>query len=210
VRWPVGVVDVVFGSDPVEIAAARAAALGFDHIDVVASWPGDIAALPLPVGDRIALPSPRAGCSHPAPPAGEGMWDRAVAAYRRCPGIRVEPWGGSICGSIEATLALLDAVPGARLLVDVGHVVAWGEDPVALLPWADHIQLRQARAGDVQVHPDDGGDVDVAGILAALRDLDYGGLLSIEYFDLPDWGWRNPDPVGCALAMAGTVRALLR
>jgi hypothetical protein len=207
--WPLGVVDVVFAPEAVEAAAGRAAALRFDHLDITDAWSGDPAALPIAIGDRMAFPSPRPHCSHPAPPAGEGVWDRAVAAYRRCPGVRIEPWGDSICGSIEGVRALLEAVPGARLLVDVGHVVAWGEDPVELLPWADHVQLRQARRNEVQVHPDESGDVDVAAVLAALARLDYQGRLSVEYFDLPEHGWGLPDPVECAVAFASRVRPML-
>src|SRR5258706_525026 len=79
------------------------------------------------------FPSPRTGCSTPAPPDEPGMWDRAVRAYRRRPGMRVEPWGGSIVNTIERCRALVDEVPGLRLLVDTGHVAGWGEDPCALL-----------------------------------------------------------------------------
>jgi sugar phosphate isomerase/epimerase len=122
----------------------------------------------------------------------------------------LEPWGGSICNSIERVHALLDAVPGLRLLVDTGHVATWGEDPAELLPWADHVQLRQASEGDAQRHPDEGGDVDFAAIFRRLDDLDYGGLLSIEYFNLPDYGWPLDDPVGHAVALAEQVRPMLR
>src|SRR2546421_9077691 len=183
VRRGIGVVHVVFAPDPVTVAAERAAALGFEHIDVLATVTDEIA---LPIGDRIAPAAPQAGCSTPAPPlpmdaaAADRLWDRAVAAYRRAPGMLLEPWGGSICDSVERVRAMLDAVPGLRLLVDTGHVAAWGEDPVELLPFADHVQLRQARRGEVQVHPDDGGDVDFAAVVARLRACDYTGLLSVE------------------------------
>jgi hypothetical protein len=42
-----------------------------------------------------------------------------------------------------------------------------------------------------------------------LREVDYRGLLTIEYFDLPDYGWPLDDPVGHAVALAGEVRPLL-
>ena len=48
------------------------------------------------------------------------------------------------------------------------------------------MQLRQAAPGKTQLHADDGGDVDFAAVLAELDRLDYQGLISIEYFDLPD------------------------
>ena len=203
-RYPLGVVDVVFAPLAPPDAARRARDLGFAHLDVPWDWEGELA---VPVGDRVAHPSPRPHCSCPAPPAGEGMWERAVAAYRRTPGMRMEPWPGSIVSSVDAVRAMLDEVEGLRLLVDTGHVATWGEDPVALLPWADHVQLRQARAGVPQALE---GDVDFAAVFGALDRLDYRGLLSIEYFDLPEMGWPLADPVGHAVALAEQVRPLLR
>jgi len=198
------VVDVVFAPMPVPDAARLASELGFEHIDVDAGWDGELA---LPVGDRMAHPSPRPGCSVPAPPAAEGMWDRAVAAYRRNPGARIEPWGGSICNTVEKVRAFLDEVPGLRLLVDTGHVANWGEDPVELLPWADHVQLRQARRGVAQALE---GDVDFRRVFDRLEQVGYKGRLSVEYFDLPDMGWALDDPVACACALADHVRPLLK
>jgi sugar phosphate isomerase/epimerase len=213
VRRGLGVVHIVFAPDPVGIAAQRAAALGFDHIDVLAGVPDDLA---LPVGDRIAPGSPQEGCSTGAPARPEfdgdadALWDRAVAAYRRTPRLLLEPWGGSICNSIERVHAMLAAVPELRLLVDTGHVAGWGEDPVELLRWAGHVQLRQAVKGNVQRHPDEGGDVDFVAVIRRLDEVDYRGLLSVEYFDLPEYGWPLADPVGHAVALADHVRPLLR
>jgi sugar phosphate isomerase/epimerase len=200
--FPLGVVDVVFAPASVPDAARRASDLGFSHIDVSAEWSGDLA---LPVGDRISFPSPRPRCSSPAPRQGKGMWERAVAAYRGAPGARLEPWPGSIVSSIAAVKALLDEVPGLRLCLDTGHVAHWGEDPVELLPWADHVQLRQATE-DVPQALD--GDVDFAAVFRRLAELDYRGLVSVEYFDLPDMGWGLDDPVAYAAALAEQVRPL--
>jgi sugar phosphate isomerase/epimerase len=212
VRRGIGVVHVAFAPDPPTVAAQRAAALGFDHIDVLATVTDDLA---LPVGDRIAPTSPQAGCSTPAPtrPPDDGdadrLWDRAVAAYRRAPGMLLEPWGGSICNSIERVHAMVNDVPGLRLVVDTGHVAGWGEDPVDLLPWADHVQLRQACKGQIQRHPDEGGDVDFAAVIRRLDELEYRGLMSVEYFDLADYGWPLDDPVGHSVALAEHVRSFL-
>lgn len=201
--FPLGVVDVVFRPRPMPDAAVRAAELGFDHLDVPWDWVGELA---LPVGDRMAHPSPRPHCSCPAPAEADGMWDRAVRAYRRTPGLRLEPWPGSIVDSVEKVKAMLAEVPGLRLLVDTGHVANWGEDPVELLPWADHVQLRQARKGVAQTLE---GDVDFARVIARLERLGYGGLLSIEYFNLPEYGWPLADPEAYAVELANLVRPLL-
>jgi sugar phosphate isomerase/epimerase len=204
VPFPLGVVDVVFRPRTVPEAATRAAELGFAHIDVSWDWDGPLA---LPVGDRVAHPSPRPGCSCPAPAEGEGMWERAVRAYRRNPGVRMEPWPGSIVDSVAKVKAMLAEVPGLRLLVDTGHVACWGEDPVELLPWADHVQLRQARRGVAQTLD---GDVDFPQVIARLTELEYRGRLSVEYFDLPEYGWPLADPEAHAVELAGMVRPLLR
>jgi hypothetical protein len=202
-RFPLGVVYITFGALPLVEAGARARELGFDHIDAPAAWQGE---LPLPIGDRISSGAPLAGCSCPSLPPGEGNWERMVRAYRRTPGAILEPWAGSIVGSIEAVRAMLDEVPSLRLLVDTGHVACWGEDPVELLPFAAHVQLRQAHKGVNQALE---GDVDFARVIARLDELDYGGLLSIEYFDLPAMGWPLDDPVGHAVALAAQIRRLL-
>src|SRR5437773_36951 len=104
VRRGIGVVHVTFAPDSAAIAAQRAATLGFDHIDVLAPVTDDLV---LPIGDRISPASLQPGCSTPAPPRpddggdADRLWDRVVAAYRRTPGAVLEPWGGSICNSIE-------------------------------------------------------------------------------------------------------------
>jgi sugar phosphate isomerase/epimerase len=119
--------------------------------------------------------------------------------------MRMEPWPGSIVSSVAAVKAMLAEVPGLRLCVDTGHVANWGEDPVELLPWAGHVQLRQAAQGVPQALE---GDVDFAAVFHCLEELDYGGLVSVEYFDLPDMGWGLDDPVGHAVALAAQLRPL--
>ena len=141
---------------------------------------------------------------------GEDRFDEAVALFSQHPGARLEPGPRSVADSVAKIEALVAAVPGLRLTVDTGHVAAWGEDPVRLLYLADHVQLRQAAQGRPQLHPDVGGDVDFVAVLHELERLDYRGLLSVEYFDLPDYGWPLDDPVGHAVAMQAHMRALMR
>src|SRR3954452_25415286 len=191
-RRSLGVVHIVFAPDPAAIAAPRAAALGFEHIDVLADVDAPLA---LPVADRISPGRAQPGCSTPAPArpadeaAADALWNKAVAWYRDAPGMLLEPWGGSICNSVERVKAMLDAVPGLRLLVDTGHVAGWGEDPVELLPFAGHGPRRQATKGQEQPHADDGGDVDFGALLSRLDELEYEGLMIVEYFDSPEYGW---------------------
>jgi sugar phosphate isomerase/epimerase len=138
------------------------------------------------------------------------MWDRTVRWFRAAPGAILEPWAGATVCSAETIRAIQREVPGLRLLVDTGHVADWGGDPLELLEHADHVQLRQGRPGSTQLHVDDPtGTVDFAAVLGRLDALDYRGRLSIEYFDLPEYGWPLDDPLGWAQALAGHVRALM-
>jgi len=209
VVFPLGVVDLAFRPDPPEASAARAADLGFDHIDVLVDV--DPATLALPVGCPTAFPKPQPGwCSAPAPRDGPDMWDRTVRWFRAAPGAILEPWAGATVCSAETIRAMQAAVPGLRLLVDTGHVADWGGDPLELLEHADHVQLRQGRPGSTQLHVDDPtGTVDFAAVLGRLDALDYRGRLSIEYFDLPEYGWPLDDPLAWAQALAGHLRALM-
>jgi len=186
-------------------AARRAAELGFDHLDVTTDVPDD-EALAVPVGDRFTMGSPRPGYSSGAPPEGPGNWERAVKAFRRAPGANVEAWPGSIIDRADKVRAFLSEVPHVRLLLDTGHIATWGEDPCELVPYAGHVQLRQARRGVPQSLE---GDVDFARLVDRLRACDYTGRLSVEYFDLPELGLGLEDPIGHAVALAEQVRPLL-
>jgi sugar phosphate isomerase/epimerase len=209
VRFPLGIVDLAFRPDPPEASARRAAELGFEHIDVLVDV--DAASLALPVGCPTAFPKPRPGwCSTPAPRTGPDMWDRTVRWFRAAPGAILEPWAGATVCSAETVRAVQADVPGLRLLVDTGHVADWGGDPLELLGDADHVQLRQGRPGSTQLHVDDPtGVVDFGAVLARLEALDYRGRLSIEYFDLPEYGWPLADPLAWAGDLAQHVRALM-
>jgi sugar phosphate isomerase/epimerase len=207
--FPLGVVDLAFRPDSPKASAARAADLGFDHIDVLVDV--DPATLALPVGCPTAFPKPQPGwCSAPAPRDGPDMWDRTVRWFRAAPGAILEPWAGATVCSAETVRAMQAAVPGLRLLVDTGHVADWDGDPLELLEHADHVQLRQGRPGSTQLHVDDPtGVVDFAAVLARLDALDYRGRLSIEYFDLPEYGWPLDEPLAWAQALADHVRAFM-
>ena len=208
-RLPLGVVDIVYarrGEVPQRALAAQAD--GFEHIDPLLGT--DPASLALPIGCPTAFPKPQPGwCAAPAPPAGDGMWERAVRWWKAAPGALLEPWAGAVVNSADAVRAFRAEVPSLRLLVDTGHVADWGGDPCELLDLADHVQLRQGKPGHTQVHVDDpSGVVDFAAVIRRLDALDYRGRLSIEYFDLPENGWPLEDPEQWARDLAAHVRSL--
>jgi sugar phosphate isomerase/epimerase len=203
---PLGVVEVVYGTTADAPARARlAAADGFAHIDVMVDV--DPASLVLPIGCPTAFPKPQPGwCATPAPVATDGMWERCVRWFRAAPGALLEPWAGAVVHSRETAEAMMAEVPGLRLLVDTGHVADWGGDPLELLPYADHVQLRQGAPGRTQLHVDDpDGVVDFDAVLAALDACGYSGVLSVEYFDLPDAGWPLEDPRAWARDLAAAL-----
>jgi hypothetical protein len=207
---PIGVARVVFGlGTPIATVAERAAALGWDHLDITvgAIAASDEPSLALPVGDRYSGELPITGCTVRTPRR-DVPWDDAVAFLRSTPGIRCEPSPFSILNSVAAIREMCNAVPGLRLTLDTGHVATWGEDPVEVLDLAGHVQLRQARRGVPQVHIDETGDVDFAAVMHRLDELAYEGLVSVEYVDLPDLGLPLDDPLEWSLALTRRVRDL--
>jgi sugar phosphate isomerase/epimerase len=207
--WPLGVVDIVYARRGDVVERSRAAAAdGYAHIDPLLGVDAD--SLALPIGCPTAFPKPvDTWCSTPAPNADiDGAWDRAVRWWRAAPHALLEPHAGAVVNSLESVRAFRAEVPGVRLLVDTGHVANWGGDPCELLDLADHVQLRQGCRGETQVHVDDArGAVDFAAVFARLDALDYRGLLSVEYFDLPEHGWPLEDPEGWARDLAARLRA---
>jgi sugar phosphate isomerase/epimerase len=207
---PLGVVDIVYAPRPTLERAELAVADAFEHIDVLVDV--EPKTLPLPVGCPTAFPRPRPGwCSTPAPRDGPGAWERTADLFRAAPGALLEPWAGAVVHSAEGCRAMMAEVAGLRLLVDTGHVADWGGDPLELLRYADHVQLRQGRPGAAQLHADDPtGVVDFDAVIRRLGELDYPGRLSVEYFDLPDLGWPLAEPRAWARDLAARVRPLLR
>jgi sugar phosphate isomerase/epimerase len=202
-----GVVDVVYArrGDPVaQSIAARDD--GYAHIDPLITV--DPATLALPVGCPTAFPKPvDAWCTTPAPSRElDGAWERAVRWWRAAPQALLEPWAGACVNSLESFLAFRAEVGDVRLLVDTGHVADWGGDPVELLEYAGHVQLRQGKPGHTQLHVDDpSGVVDFDAVFARLDALGYDGKISVEYFDLPAIGWGLDDPEQWARDLAASV-----
>ncbi|WP_045744396.1 sugar phosphate isomerase/epimerase family protein [Actinoplanes rectilineatus] len=81
---------------------------------------------------------------------------------------------------------LLRAVPGLRLLFDMGNGIEYGyraRDLLGeILPWVVHVHVKDAARdarGCTYTKPGE-GDADVAGCLRTLRDHGYAGVLSLE------------------------------
>jgi sugar phosphate isomerase/epimerase len=208
-RYPLGVVGVTFAPVPAAEASQQARDLGFDFIDP--SVDVDPATLVLPVGCPASDPNPVPGWAYsPAPRDAPGRWEETVERFRAAPGCLMEPWAGACVNSLEKMRAFTEEVPGVRFLIDTGHVAAWGGDPVEVLEFADHVQLRQGKPGHGQIHVDDPeGTVDFAAVIRRLDQLGYQGKIAVEYFNLATLGWPLDDPVGWAVDLAAHVRPLL-
>jgi sugar phosphate isomerase/epimerase len=202
--WTLGICELAWPGRTTPDCAREAHRLGFSHLDTVRPRGSD--ELPIPVGAQFG-PGPGRGWAWPAPgPTAD--WDAEIAALRGCAQPRVEPWAGSLFGSDAAIDRLVEQVPSVRLVVDTGHAAQWGGDPARYLHLADHVQFRQAAPGRGQLPPDD-GEVDFAAIIAELRQGGYQGLFSVEYFDMPRFGWPLANPLELALRLAERLRPLL-
>jgi Xylose isomerase-like TIM barrel len=206
---PLGIVSVAFGLGcPQSEAARQAQSLGFDHLDIAIDRMagGTEESLAVAVGDRNGA-VPQTGCTCRLPPG--WTWEQCVALLRRQPELRVEPGPRSVLDSAAAIRAMCHEVPGLRITLDTGWAAFGGYDPLEVADLAGHVQLRQARPGHPQVHPDEEGDVDFAAVIERLKAVGYQGLISVEYFDLPELGLSLDDPVGYCVDLADRVRPLL-
>jgi sugar phosphate isomerase/epimerase len=208
-RYGLGVAAVAFAPLPPAEAAVRARDLGFDFIDPPVGT--DPSTLALPVGCPMSDPDPVPAWGYsPARRDGPGQWESTVERFRAAPGCLLEPWAGPCVNSVEKMRAMAEEVPGLRFLVDTGHVADWGGDPLELLELAGHVQLRQGKPGQCQVHVDDqSGTVDFGAVIRRLDEIGYPGRLSVEYFSLPEVGYPLDDPVGWSVDLARRVRPLL-
>ena len=208
-RYSLGVVAVTFAPVPAAEASQQARDVGFDFIDP--SVDVDPATLALPVGCPVSDPMPVAGWGYcPAPRDGPGRWEATVERFRAAPGCLLEPWAAATVNSLDKMRAIAEEVPGLRFLVDTGHVAAWGGDAVELLEYADHVQFRQGKPGQSQIHIDDPeGTVDFAAVIRRLDEIGYQGKVAVEYFNLAELGYPLDDPVGWAVDLAAHVRPLL-
>src|SRR5262245_65953302 len=117
------------------------------------------------------------------------MWEWTVRKFRDAPGCLLEPWAGATVNSLESIQAISEEVPGLRFLIDTGHVADWGGDPLEVLAYADHIQLRQGKPGQTQVHVDDAsGVVDFTNVIASLHERGYHGTMPIAHPNLTEHG----------------------
>jgi sugar phosphate isomerase/epimerase len=141
------------------------------------------------------------GADLPAAPHGDvadGLARCRDAAARHGVRIAVEYKPGTAIPDCPATIGLLDEVPGTGALMDLGHVFAGGEDPVAVIGelgsrlW--HVHLGDAAPGQEDDDLPLGQVHDARPAIAALDDAGFAGVASFDLYGAacsPAWTGRD-------------------
>lgn len=141
--------------------------------------------------------------------AGDALARRAEIAAARGLRLSFEPHYGSIAGTPERTLELLELAPGASLALDYSHFV-FQDIPESridpLLPHTGHFHIRQAAPGAMQTRIGE-GTIDFARLRDELLAQGYDGYFAFEYQWDPDW--LDFTHVDCLAETAASRDALL-
>jgi sugar phosphate isomerase/epimerase len=107
--------------------------------------------------------------------------------------VLVEPEPGLLIERADEMQRLLDEVPHPRLGLnfDMGHFYCVSEDPAALLrrfgPRVDHVHCEDIPADRRHYHSVPGeGAIDFHAVFEALRDIGYGGWVTVELYPFLD------------------------
>ena len=120
-------------------------------------------------------------------------WDRLVdgvtqvVAYATERGVTCafEPEPGMLVDDCDDWARLAAAVPGLTLALDTGHCIVsgrWAPDEAvrAFAPHLGAVAVEDMPRGRHEHRAPGEGDMDLAAVLGALRDVGYGGLVSLE------------------------------
>lgn len=115
----------------------------------------------------------------------DGVAELVRRAEARGVDVSFEPEPGHLTERLTDYDRLLTAAPGLRLALDTGHLLVTGEaDPAdALRQYAPRVGTVAVEDMDRGVHlhkPFGTGDVDVPAVLAALRDIGFERLVTVE------------------------------
>lgn len=97
--------------------------------------------------------------------------------------VSVEAHIGSVISQPEDAAALIDFTPGLGLTLDLSHFVYQGishDDIAPLVPLAQHVHVRSARRGRLQVGMQD-NVIDFERFMESLAAADYDGWVALEY-----------------------------
>ena len=126
-------------------------------------------------------------------------------------GVVFEPHVESVLESPHHALEFLEKHVELRIVLDYSHFVAVGYSPAEvdpLVPFADHVHLRQAANKQLQARWED-GIIDFVSVVELLRQAEYDGFLAFEYEHAPWMQMDQCDVMTETIKMRGLVRPLL-
>jgi sugar phosphate isomerase/epimerase len=97
--------------------------------------------------------------------------------------LAIEPHVHSCLESPDLVQEFLSMVPGLTLILDYAHFICLGYSQATinpLVPYAQHVHLRQAKPGYLQTDLEN-GIINFRAVLGKLKEHAYDGYLSIEY-----------------------------
>ena len=139
----------------------------------------------------------------------EGLEQVLDAAERFRVPASLEPEPGMLVETVADYAALAERHPGLRLALDTGHcLVTQDVEPAdAVRAHADRIgtvAIEDMARGDHTHLPFGTGDMDVAGVLAALREVRFAGLVCVELSrESPRAHQAIPESIACLRAAEG-------
>lgn len=135
----------------------------------------------------------------------------AVTAHTRGIALTIEPHVTSNAESPSAVLRLLSMADGLGLTLDPSHLIFLGHTQAeieALIPWARHVHLRQARPGRLQERLEL-GTLNFPALVSALRAGGYDGWLTLEYCHQQFMDMTNVDVLSETVKLRDLVAAEL-
>jgi sugar phosphate isomerase/epimerase len=121
----------------------------------------------------------------------------------------VEPHVHSYLETPALAAEMCARAKGVRLALDYAHFVVTGyrqEEIDALVPYAGHVHLRQARPGALQTRLEE-GTINFSALFATLRDSGYAGALACEYVNQPYFDTVHDDVISETVKMRDLYRA---
>jgi sugar phosphate isomerase/epimerase len=124
----------------------------------------------------------------------ELAWRQSVASKAGL-ALSVEPHFGAVIGPPSDAAALVEAVPGLKLTLDMGHYLYQGYSQAEvqdLVPFARHFHVRQASSGVMQAISYEGG-LDIEALVSSVITSGFSGYMAVEYVWLRKWSCDRVD-----------------
>lgn len=140
----------------------------------------------------------------------ELAWRRSLASEAGL-ALSVEPHFGAVIGPPSDALALVKAVPGLKLTLDIAHYLYQGYSQAEvddLVPFARHFHVRQASPGVMQAISYE-GDLDVESLVLSAIRSGFSGYIAVEYVWLRKWSCDRVDNLSETVIIRDRLRQAL-